>query len=242
MTATSMKLYVTLGLALLTASCDKHGEECPSILREATRLILVTTSSMDGPLAQLSTYERASAAEPWRRVSVPEPAVIGDNGVAWGWTFRNRAKWGEPLKTEGDKRTPAGVFALGPTFGFSASSAPAHMKLEKDQHICVDDPASPHYNRIVSRDVAGLGTHGEEMESVVVYEKGIAVDYPTDREARAGSCIFVHIWQGEGRGTSGCVAAPGATIARLQDFARSGPSVIAIMPELARERFRGCLP
>ncbi len=75
-----------------------------------------------------------------------------------------------------------------------------------------------------------------------VYAKGIAVDYPTNRQARAGSCIFVHIWQGEGQGTAGCVAAPEATIVRLREFARSGPSVIAIVPEMARERFKGCLP
>ena len=112
----------------------------------------------------------------------------------------------------------------------------------KDQHICVDDPASPHYNRIVSRAEAGPATRAEEMASVEVYAKGIAVDYPTDRKARAGSCIFVHIWEGEGQGTSGCVAAPEATIARLQEFAREGPSVIAIVPETAREWFKGCLP
>jgi L,D-peptidoglycan transpeptidase YkuD (ErfK/YbiS/YcfS/YnhG family) len=115
------------------------------------------------------------------------------------------------------------------------------LRLEKDKHICVDDPDSLHYSQIVSRAEAGAGTHGEELASQVVYEKGIAVDYPTSGEARGGSCIFLHVWRGTGEGTTG-VAASLATIARLQDFAAGRRAAIAIVPMTAHDRLAACLP
>jgi D-alanyl-D-alanine dipeptidase len=106
----------------------------------------------------------------------------------------------------------------------------------------VDDPASPFYSQIVTMAEAG-GASGEIMAEIPLYERGIVVDYPTSREARSGSCIFIHIWQGNGEGTVGCVAAPEATVAALQDFAGSeGKTAIAILPETGKARFPGCLP
>ena len=236
----SIAAVVAMSCALLLGCGEEQG--CPKVLETASRLIFVSTATMDGPTATLATYERESPSAPWTLLAPSEPAVVGSKGLAWGWTFQGLAKGGEPLKVEGDKRTPAGIFALGPTFGFSPSAAPGHLTLEKGKHICVDDARSPHYSRIVSREAAGQGTSGEEMASIGVYEKGIVVDYPTDREARAGSCIFVHIWQGEGQGTSGCVAAPQGKIAALQELAAAGAVAIAIVPEPARKRFGHCLP
>jgi L,D-peptidoglycan transpeptidase YkuD (ErfK/YbiS/YcfS/YnhG family) len=67
------------------------------------------------------------------------------------------------------------------------------------------------------------------------------VDYPTNRRARAGSCIFIHIRTAAATGTAGCVAVPEPQVIELQDFAEAG-AVLAILPESARSRFRGCIP
>ena len=197
---------------------------------------------MDGPRATYATYERNGATAPWTQTSSAQPAVVGSKGLAWGLRFQSAARGGEPLKVEGDRRTPAGIYALGPTFGFEPATYTGHLLLQKDQHLCVDDVNSPYYSRIVSREIAGAEAHGEEMWTVRSYKRGLVVDYPTDREVRAGSCIFVHIWQGEDQGTSGCVAAPEEDVAALQDLSAKGDAFIAILPKSSKERFAGCLP
>jgi L,D-peptidoglycan transpeptidase YkuD (ErfK/YbiS/YcfS/YnhG family) len=80
------------------------------------------------------------------------------------------------------------------------------------------------------------------MWRVPDYRNGIFIDYPTDAKLRAGSCIFIHVWEAEGLGTVGCVAAPEATVARLQDWTAGGKAAIAILPEGAKDRFAACLP
>ena len=217
-------------------------QACPPALAEATRLLLVTAEDMDSADATLATFVRETSAAPWQQHSGPGPAVVGKAGLGWGLTFRDKAAAGEPVKLEGDKRAPAGIFAVGAPFGFAASDRPGYLQIEQGVQICVDDPASPFYSQIVTMAEAG-GASGEIMAEIPLYERGIVVDYPTSREARSGSCIFIHIWQGNGEGTVGCVAAPEATVAALQDFAGSeGKTAIAILPETGKARFPGCLP
>ena len=215
---------------------------CPLALSEADRLVLVTTPTMDGPSATLETFERASPSGPWRRRSGPEPAVVGQAGLGWGFTFRDKAVPGEPLKMEGDQRSPAGIFAIGKSFGFAATDRPDYVQLKPGVQICVDDPASLYYSQIVTRAEAGPEAKGEDMPAIPVYARGLAIDYKTSGAERAGSCIFMHIWKGEGAGTAGCVAAPESSIASLQDFAGKGRAAIAILAEGGKRRFPGCLP
>ncbi|HSD92534.1 MAG TPA: hypothetical protein VLB11_05850 [Methyloceanibacter sp.] len=215
---------------------------CPPAIAEATRLLLVTTPDMDSVDATLTTFARETSAAPWERRSGPEPAVVGKAGLGWGLTFRDKAAPGEPLKLEGDKRTPAGIFAIGAPFGFAADDRPGYLQIKQGVQVCVDDPTSPFYSEIVTLAEAG-GASGEVMAEIPLYERGIVVDYPTSREARSGSCIFIHIWRGKGKGTVGCVAAPEPTVAAMQDFASpEGTSAIAILPETSKTRFPGCLP
>jgi L,D-peptidoglycan transpeptidase YkuD (ErfK/YbiS/YcfS/YnhG family) len=227
-----------LGYIPLASSTE---QACPPALAEATRLLLVTTPDMDSVDAALTTFVRQTAAAPWQRRSGPEPAVVGKAGFGWGLSFRDQAAPGEKLKLEGDKRAPAGIFAVGVPFGFAADDRPGYLQIKQGVQICVDDPASPFYGQIVSMAEAG-GASSEIMAEIPLYERGLVVDYPISREARSGSCIFVHIWGGKGEGTVGCVTAPKATVAALQDFAGPGATAIAILPENAKSRFPGCLP
>ncbi len=228
-------------IAAVAGSCAR-GPACPPILASATRLIVVTTETMDTAVATLETFERASPAQAWIRQGAPQAAVVGKAGLAWGHTFRDLARAAEPVKQEGDKRTPAGIFALGATFGFEPNPHPGHLKLMQDQHVCVDEPSSPNYSRIVPRSTAGPSTRGENMWAIPVYKRGIAVDYPTSGSAKSGSCIFVHVWEGADKGTSGCIAASEARIAELQDLTREGPAAIAIVSKDTATRLQACLP
>lgn len=233
---------ILLAAGWMAHACAKvEPLSCPVEITGAARLALVITPDMDSVTATLSVFERAPAAL-WRRVSGPEPAVVGEKGIAWGLGFREFALPGEPVKEEGDKRTPAGVYPLAETFGFEPFQAPGHMTLMPDQHFCVDDLRSEHYGRIVPRTVAGSDTSGERMSEIAVYRRGIVVAYPADSAQRSGSCIFVHVWSSASEGTSGCVALAEDSVARLQEWRAGGDAVIAILPEAAAARLKGCLP
>jgi L,D-peptidoglycan transpeptidase YkuD (ErfK/YbiS/YcfS/YnhG family) len=74
-----------------------------------------------------------------------------------------------------------------------------------------------------------------------MYRRGLLVDYPTDAKARAGSCIFIHVWKSPTVGTAGCVSLPEARVEALQEFSAPG-AVLAILPRAAVSRLAGCVP
>jgi L,D-peptidoglycan transpeptidase YkuD (ErfK/YbiS/YcfS/YnhG family) len=210
-------------------------------LSTAFRLVLVETPTFTSSSATITTYERKSPTEDWLKVGEPARAKVGRAGVGWGHPYMDLARPGEPIKREGDKRAPAGVFSLSRPFGFGSSNLFNYMQLEKGQHFCVDDTASDHYSRIVSSKMAGPETSGERMWAIDLYRKGILVDYPTSRTAKAGSCIFVHVWSSPDKPTVGCVAASEPTVKRLQKWVSDpdAKAVIAIVPVEAEDRLLG---
>ena len=109
-------------LAIVLAASPALAQTCPAPLANARRLVLVTAESFTATAATMRLYERASPRESWRAVSAPEPALLGRAGMAWAHFFRRLARPGEPIKVEGDKRAPAGVYSIGKSFGIVASS------------------------------------------------------------------------------------------------------------------------
>ena len=232
---------VSAASSVASAQSQSQSQSCPAPLAAARRLVLVAAKSMNEPAAGMALYERASPTEPWRALGPSEPVMLGRGGVGWSQFFRRYARAGEPVKVEGDKRAPAGFYRIGRSFGTVPSSRPGHIGVTDDT-VCVYEPSSPHYNRIVSREVAGPDVRVENMSRMLpMYRRGLVVDYPTDGRARAGSCIFIHVWRTPTTGTAGCVAMPEPRIEALQDFAAAG-AVIAILPQQALGRFAACLP
>lgn len=235
--------FVTLlAIMPLAAPMAFAQSSCPKPIAEATRLLVATAPTFNDKSATVRAYARATPAKPWQPVGGPITAVLGSRGMAWGWTAKPFARPGEPVKREGDNRSPAGIFGLGQPFGMHATGLPGYMRLEKGQTFCVDDVRSPHYGRIVPRTRAGHGTSGEDMATTPLYRQGILVAYPPNRTQRAGSCIFLHVWRRPGSGTAGCIAASEGDITRLQRLVAGNPAAIAILPASATSRFAGCLP
>jgi D-alanyl-D-alanine dipeptidase len=222
------------------ASAAAWGQGCPRPLTEAHRLVLVTADDMNSATGRLQRFTRAHANAAWRPDGGPRSALVGFTGMAWGYSFRSLAHAGEPLKAEGDKRTPAGFYRIGRGFGFAASPQPNYLQI-REGTVCVDDPRSAAYNTITSRAQVGQQVHGENMWRVARYRHGLLIDYPTSRQARGGSCIFIHLWPTGATGTNGCVALPEPQLLALQSFAESG-AVLAVLPRQALGRFKGCLP
>jgi L,D-peptidoglycan transpeptidase YkuD (ErfK/YbiS/YcfS/YnhG family) len=157
--------------------------------------VVVTAKTMSEMSAEMRLYERASVSEPWRAASEPEPAMLGRAGMGWSHFFRRYAKAGEPLKAEGDRRAPAGIYPIGPSFGILPSPRPGYLHVTEDT-VCVNEPSSRHYNAITSRKLIQPNTSVENMSRALpMYRRGLVVGYPTDGKARAGSCIFIHVWR-----------------------------------------------
>ena len=128
-----------------------------------------------------------------------------------------------PEKHEGDGKAPAGIFALGPAFGYAPADSVRWIRLpyvhSRPSVKCVDDPASVRYNRLVNQDTIprpDWSSHEEMRLASGVYRLGIWVSH-NDSPPRpgGGSCIFMHVWQGPGVPTVGCTAMESADLEAL---------------------------
>lgn len=234
-----LKLLVIAMTAAATS--PSLSQTCPPPLDEALRLVLVTAPDMESTSGQLQLFTREAASQSWGHASTPHPVKVGKHGLAWGIGFEAFKRGDEPEKVEGDKRTPAGIFRIGPSFGFVPSERPNYITVKPGETICVEDPASPLYNTITERAQLGPDIKADNMSDTSLFRNGLFVDYPSDRANKRGSCIFIHIWKTPDTATSGCVAMPEPQVKALQQFAEAG-AVLAIVPQTARDRFPTCLP
>src|SRR5215218_8110339 len=85
----------------------------------ARQMVLVVTPAWDSTSGTLRRYVRESDADSWRAIGGVVPIVVGRTGVAWD-DVQVRPAAGEPVKREGDGRSPAGAFALDTAFGFDS--------------------------------------------------------------------------------------------------------------------------
>lgn len=231
---------LAVAAALPALSGHALAQSCPEPLASTRRLVLVTADGMATSKARLRLYERAAPGSAWRPAGGVAPAIIGRNGLAWSFAFRQLAARGEPVKVDGDKRAPAGIYRLGATFGLAPSRRANYLHLTEGT-VCVDDPASPAYNTITARAKVGWKVHGENMWRIPHYRHGMVVDYPTDRRRHGGSCIFIHLKMPQATSTSGCVALEEPALLALEEFAAPG-AVLAILPAQAISRLGVCLP
>jgi L,D-peptidoglycan transpeptidase YkuD (ErfK/YbiS/YcfS/YnhG family) len=141
------------------------------------------------------------------------PVALGRSGMAWG-RGQHSAAGGGPHKREGDGKSPAGGYPLGTAFG-AAESLPdgsrgfPYLHAEANNY-CVEDTRSDYYNQLGdSRDVSPRGWEkwSELARSDGLFNWGLVVRHNTaDTKKGAGSCVFLHIWRGPRRPTSGCTA------------------------------------
>jgi D-alanyl-D-alanine dipeptidase len=180
---------------------------------KSLQAVVVTTKDWNSVQGQARLYERKNTKLKWIAVGKSFSVVGGENGMAWGAGLHELpSDTGRVLlKTEGDGKSPAGIFSL--TSAFGSDKKPGFVKLPFTQleefTECVDDVNSAHYNKIVDRIKVGNFDWNSSEKMLAIgeqYDLGITVAHNSERQAGGGSCIFLHIWKDANSGTAGCTA------------------------------------
>lgn len=192
----------------------------PEALQHANQLILVIAENWNSHTAVLQSFSRLSAQQAWHPVTDPWKVSIGRSGMAWAANLKS-LQFPEPVKREGDGKSPAGAFSLSQAFGFASGDESIkfpYMAITSNT-VCVDDPDSRYYGQLV--DKANIPNKdwqsGESMlDQPKQYREGVVVNYNIDGKLpKGGSCIFLHIKEAEGKGTAGCTAMTSAQMGQI---------------------------
>jgi D-alanyl-D-alanine dipeptidase len=147
-----------------------------------------------------------------------------------------------PRKKEGDNKAPAGIFHLGPAFGYAAAERASWIKLRyvalTKSTEGVDDPRSRYYNQLVDRSkIAQVDwkTSEKMLRADDLYKWGVVVAHNSSATPGAGSCIFLHIWRNSSAATAGCTAMPEQNLVKLLHWL--DPAAHPILIQMPRQNY-----
>ncbi len=216
----------------------------PYILKDSKQIVIITTANWDASTGKMQRYTRQNISAPWKAAGKPTTVVVGKKGMGWAGDWKEYQLTG-PYKKEGDEKAPAGVFELGPAFGFAdkkSKTTKLYYLPIKASTVCVDDDNSRYYGRIVemSKVKNKDWTRAETMRDHHEYQLGVVIGYNMgERMPGIGSCIFMHIWKKPNEGTMGCTAMSKEQMAGLMRWLqpRANP-VLVQMPKAQYQAYR----
>ena len=241
-----MSMPGVISLAALLLLWGPPATAAPEGANPPLQVLVVTAPDWSDFHADLEIYERKDPKSPWISAGERIPAVVGRKGLAWGrGVFAGTPDEG-PQKREGDGKAPAGIFKLGFAFGYPPGESVPWVRLPYRQMTkssrCVDDSASPFYNRLVDegRTPKSWQSHEEMRRDDDQYSLGIVIEHNTEPVTPdGGSCIFLHIWAGPNQGTSGCTAVSAQAMeAILRKLKPEANPLLIQLPRKEYERLR----
>lgn len=165
-----------------------------------SQLLLVYNEFPSSETAVMYILERKAGlnkkATTWKVVGGPVKAGIGRNGFA-----------APGLKREGDKKSPTGLFELGPLFSTEkkvSTKMPYSLITNEDKWI--DDPDSPDYNCHIKGE-----TSAKSFEKLQIptndYKYCMVIKYNMNPVVKdMGSAIFLHLPEGADiNASAGCI-------------------------------------
>ena len=202
------------------------------LLFSSQQIVLVVAKDMNSSQAKLECYEGD------KKVFSTIAVNLGKNGLGWGVESDVFTKnFNDPLKYEGDKKAPAGIFKLSNIFGYNQKSDYNVPYLYTAKNlICVDDTHSNFYNQIIMAN--GDEKSFEYMKRKdMQYKLGIVVDYNKKALRGRGSCIFMHIQRAGNTATVGCTSMSEANIQKIAKWLNKNknPILIQIPKKSAKE-------
>jgi L,D-peptidoglycan transpeptidase YkuD (ErfK/YbiS/YcfS/YnhG family) len=212
-------------------------------LRDCRQCLLVAAPNWSSTTGTLHAFERTTTTGDWKMRRNAIPVVLGKNGLGWGLGVVDAKNHAGPRKIEGDNKVPAGVFRLGPAFGYAPARGANWIKLQyvplTKTTEGVDDPGSHYYNQLVDRSKVPLvdwRTSEQMRRADDLYKWGIFVAHNPAAVPGAGSCIFLHIWKNSSTATTGCTAMAEQDLMQLLRWL--DPSTQPVLVEIPRADYQ----
>ncbi|WP_455757580.1 L,D-transpeptidase family protein [Sulfurimonas sp.] len=171
-------------------------------LYSSQQVILVVSNDFNSSKAKLECFDDGKIV--FNAIDVN----IGKKGLGWGLgELKLNKKTEDPVKKEGDKKAPIGVFKLSSVYGYSKQNNSHMPYLHANKNlICVDESDSKYYNKIIHMPKIKPKSFEFMKRDDNQYELGVVVEHNKDAISQRGSCIFLHVQKSENAGTAGCTA------------------------------------
>lgn len=212
-------LRFLLLLACFLAFSPVRGFELPP---QSTQVLVGTAADWNSSYVKLTLYERQPGG-PWTSTGSAWNGRLGKSGLVWGRGL-HPIPAGAKIKTEGDKRAPAGVFDLGGAWGYAPTiqKAPSLSYVQvTSRDLWFEDAASPLYNQYLRidhepRTVEEKKAQMKQDDYAHSLKLFIAHNAYPRIQPGAGSSIFFHIWRNGGNSpTAGCTTMAEENLKRL---------------------------
>ncbi|MBN1292108.1 MAG: L,D-transpeptidase family protein [Candidatus Latescibacteria bacterium] len=213
-----------ISIAILTFfvfSCTTT-QKSVSPIHNSRQILLVIAENDSVHAAKMFGFSRTGNT--WQQ-TFTFPVVIGAKGLGWGLGLHDNADSdpAEPVKREGDGKSPMGIYRIEQSYGYlPREMVDTKLPYEKSgpELICVDDVESEYYNLVIDISEKGLDTnnlpsHEEMLRRDDLYKYTIFVEHNTPAKSGAGCCIFLHLWSNEDSWTAGCTAMAEPEMVRL---------------------------
>jgi L,D-peptidoglycan transpeptidase YkuD (ErfK/YbiS/YcfS/YnhG family) len=236
-----------ISIALFLSMIAKTAPAASDPLRDSRQCVVVRALDWSSTTATLHAFARTSTSGDWKMRGNALPVVLGKSGLGWGLGLVDARRRAGPRKIEGDNRVPAGIFRLGPAFGYAPAASASWIKLHyislTKTTEGVDDARSRYYNQLVDRSqVARVDWRSSEQmrRADDLYKWGIFVAHNAAAKPGAGSCIFIHIWKNSSTPTTGCTAMAERDLVRLLRWLDpAAQPVLVQMPRADYPSFQG---
>jgi L,D-peptidoglycan transpeptidase YkuD (ErfK/YbiS/YcfS/YnhG family) len=164
-----------------------------ALIGESEQLIFATNRDSSSVLVAIHAVERNDGV--WHLVFPTFTGSIGEMGFA---KIDN--------KSEGDGRSPSGIFPLGIAFGYDPSIVTKMpYRQATDDDFWVDDVDSEDYNKWVKGEPNAASWEKMKRDDDQ-YKYGVVIEYNMHPIMKGkGSAIFLHVWK-PGEATLGCVS------------------------------------
>lgn len=200
-----------ISISILNA-CHNTNQKYIYPWSSSQQMIIVIPKDWQANTATLRYYDRIGTR--WVLANKPFSVALGQNGSAWGLGLHPQTQY-NPQKFEGDQRSPAGIFNIGPAFGYAPilQTSMNYIALKWGDY-CVDDPNSSFYNQIININNINrpVPFHSYEImrrdlskQADSLYKIGFVIQHNITRKPNAGSCIFAHLRENN-QNTAGCTA------------------------------------
>lgn len=161
------------------------------------QMLIVIVDDWGYSTGKMWCFEKSAAQATWSPLPDSFKVQLGKKGLAWGRGLHTHKTLVGPKKNESDDCSPAGIFAIGPFFGFSPKNDISYLK-GPYIHItasleAVDDVHSAFYNQIVDTQyVTPDWTSSIKMQTCSSLKWGAIIEYNCHPSIpKDGSCIFL---------------------------------------------------